>query len=284
MSFFLFCNSDTMIQRCIAGNLNYFDPGKLALFSAQNGKSDELMSSGLHDGDVLAGDSNGLKKIFSVSDDETFIYVTNKCNSNCIMCPSSQWERRNGSHMSVDEIIESIRYYPDSINYVTITGGEPLLLKEDLFRILDFLKNKKPQAGYLLLTNGRGFAINKYAQLLRNSAPKNTLVGVPLHSADAQKHDYISGCHGEIKKARIKAGYGVRYTVPQLIRCDRTSPVTIRFRVSSVFHNASIVVLSDGKEIQRKRKRIMAPGEMESLKLDGISLSSELEIRIEVEQ
>ena len=96
--------------------------------------------------------------------------------------------------------------------------------------------------------------------------------------------DYISGCHGEIKKARIKAGYGVRYTVPQLIRCDRTSPVTIRFRVSSVFHNASIVVLSDGKEIQRKRKRIMAPGEMESLKLDGISLSSELEIRIEVEQ
>ena len=195
MSFFVFCNSDTMIQRCIAGNLNYFDSGKLALFSAQSGKSDELMSSGLHDGDVLAGDSNGLKKIFSVSDDETFIYVTNKCNSNCIMCPSSQWERRNGSHMSVDEIIESIRYYPDSINYVTITGGEPLLLKEDLFRILDFLKNKKPQAGYLLLTNGRGFAINKYAQLLRNSAPKNTLVGVPLHSADAQKHDYISGCH-----------------------------------------------------------------------------------------
>ena len=96
--------------------------------------------------------------------------------------------------------------------------------------------------------------------------------------------DYISGCHGEIKKARIKAGYGVRYTVPQLIRCDRISPVTIRFRVSSVFHNASIVVLSDGKEIQRKRKRIMAPGEMESLKLDGISMSSELEIRIEVEQ
>lgn len=188
----MFCNSDEMIKQCIATKLNYLDSETIALVSTKDGNSDELMD--LHDGDVLVENNNGLLRLFSASEDETFIYVTNKCNSNCIMCPSPQWERRNGSHLEVEDILESIRYYPDSINHVTITGGEPLLLKEDLFRIFNLLKIKKPQAGYLLLTNGRGFALKKYAQLLKDNAPKNTLVGIPLHSFDSQKHDYITGC------------------------------------------------------------------------------------------
>ena len=193
MSFFVFCNSDEMIKRCIANNLNYLDFETIARALARTGNPGELIK--LHDGDVLIENGHGLVRLFSVYEDETFIYATNKCNSNCIMCPSSQWERRNGSHLEVEDILESILYYPDSINHVTITGGEPLLLKEDLFRIFNLLKIKKPQAGYLLLTNGRGFALKKYAQLLKDNAPNNTLVGIPLHSVEAQKHDYITGCY-----------------------------------------------------------------------------------------
>ena len=56
-----------------------------------------------------------------------------------------------------------------------------------------------------------------------------------------------------------------RYTVPEMIHEDTKEDTTIRFRVSNVKKDGKIVVRINGEEVISKNKRIMAPGEMETI-------------------
>ena len=56
-----------------------------------------------------------------------------------------------------------------------------------------------------------------------------------------------------------------RYTVPEMIHEDTKEDTTIRFRVSNVKKDGKIVVRINGEEVISKKKRIMAPGEMETI-------------------
>lgn len=56
-----------------------------------------------------------------------------------------------------------------------------------------------------------------------------------------------------------------RYTVPEMIHEDTKEDTTIRFRVSNVKKDGKIVVKINGEEVISKKKRIMAPGEMETI-------------------
>lgn len=64
----------------------------------------------------------------------------------------------------------------------------------------------------------------------------------------------------------VKIGTGVRYTVPQTVLVDNiVDSLTIRFRVDNIYRNARVAVFLDNNKIQSRRKRILAPGEMESV-------------------
>ena len=56
-----------------------------------------------------------------------------------------------------------------------------------------------------------------------------------------------------------------RYTVTETIHEDTKEDTTIRFRVSNVKKDGKIVVRINGEEVISKKKRIMAPGEMETI-------------------
>ena len=60
----------------------------------------------------------------------------------------------------------------------------------------------------------------------------------------------------------VADGEGVRGSVPQKIRKETDSPVSIMFRPAAVFRNCAAVVKSGGKEIARKKAMIFTPGEM----------------------
>ncbi|MBR1739840.1 MAG: FAD-dependent oxidoreductase [Ruminococcus sp.] len=70
---------------------------------------------------------------------------------------------------------------------------------------------------------------------------------------------------------------GVRYTVPSKLRVGNISDsVHIRFRVGSPIKGASIVITGGGKEIFRRKSRILVPSEMLDIvikkeKLEGVS-------------
>lgn len=61
---------------------------------------------------------------------------------------------------------------------------------------------------------------------------------------------------------------GIRYTVPERIRVSHMEEnLTVRFRVGSVYKNCCIRVDFDGENVINKKRQIVAPGEMEEIKL-----------------
>ncbi len=97
---------------------------------------------------------------------------------------------------------------------------------------------------------------------------------------------------GELKNKKkqiaIKPDYGVRYTVPALIDPDRMpEELTVRFRVSESFSQVKLCVYYEDTLMKEIKKRIMAPGEMEEIKLkkkDLVQYTDLRQIRIVIEK
>ena len=65
-----------------------------------------------------------------------------------------------------------------------------------------------------------------------------------------------------------KATDGARYTVPSTVNVARMDDnLTVRFRVGAVFKDSFVSVYFDDERVQHRKKRIMAPGEMEQIVL-----------------
>jgi len=71
------------------------------------------------------------------------------------------------------------------------------------------------------------------------------------------------------QKIQLQAADGVRYTVPCTISPDHmeTSQI-VRFRVGGVYKNCYIGVYFDGERVLHKKRPVMAPGEMEEIRLE----------------
>ena len=81
---------------------------------------------------------------------------------------------------------------------------------------------------------------------------------------------YVKGGGNETGKepVAIKCTGGVRYTVPSMIRvAHMPEEQIIRFRVGNVYKNACLTIRFNDKEVVKINKRVMAPGEMEQIKL-----------------
>ncbi|ERK29480.1 NAD(P)/FAD-dependent oxidoreductase [Clostridium intestinale] len=85
---------------------------------------------------------------------------------------------------------------------------------------------------------------------------------------------YINGKNKSENSIKIKGIEGVRYTVPSYINDDNVEKeVMVRFRVGSVFKNEFISVYFDNERVMHIKKRILTPGEMESVKLSKTLLT-----------
>lgn len=66
----------------------------------------------------------------------------------------------------------------------------------------------------------------------------------------------------------LEAVEGVRYTVPEMINIARMDEeLTVRFRVGNVYKNCYISVYFDEVRMLHKKRQIMAPGEMEDVRI-----------------
>ena len=79
--------------------------------------------------------------------------------------------------------------------------------------------------------------------------------------------DYIAGIESERVDISVRPVNGVRYTVPQ--RITSAQDTVVYFRVSDVFRDKKIVVRCGESVISSKKKIKLAPGEMETVKLDA---------------
>ncbi len=88
---------------------------------------------------------------------------------------------------------------------------------------------------------------------------------------------------------RIKPKQGVRYTVPEMIHPDRMEEsLLLRFRVDRVYQNCYVSIYFDEERVFHRRHRIVAPGEMEEVRLEREKLLErpdlkQITVRIEEE-
>ena len=80
---------------------------------------------------------------------------------------------------------------------------------------------------------------------------------------------YVQGKERGAGKAIPLISQGaVRYTVPTTLNRDRMNEqLVVRFRVGQNLRNATVRVMADGKELLRRKRPVMAPGEMEQVTL-----------------
>lgn len=92
---------------------------------------------------------------------------------------------------------------------------------------------------------------------------------------------YIRGSESDALSIPLKTDGKIRYTVPQII--TKKKDVTVYFRVSDVYKNVTVKVTSGDAVIVSKRKRKVAPGEMESITLKSHQLDSVKELYFSLE-
>lgn len=84
----------------------------------------------------------------------------------------------------------------------------------------------------------------------------------------------LNGSNKAAKQVEIVPEGGVRYTVPSFIRpTEMEDNLTVRFRVGDVYKNCSIVTYFGDAEVARRKRPVMAPGEMEQVIISKSKLS-----------
>ncbi len=95
--------------------------------------------------------------------------------------------------------------------------------------------------------------------------------------------NYLASGKTAAKTVKTAAGKGVSYVLPQKISVDN-NPVKLFFRVRGTYKNVTVRVMEGEKELLKRKKQAVAPGEMETLLLRGDLVQGLQEnIRVELE-
>lgn len=150
---------------------------------------DELDS--FEEGDVVL--INGQGEIIFLYEHRSLhnaIFVTEKCNHRCIMCPQppvTQEEDKTPFNLKLISLIDK-----ETLD-MGITGGEPTLVGDKLFDIIRQIKKYQPKASISLLSNGVKFADKDFAIKLASCGCRDLQVDVPIFSDIAEEHNRIVG-------------------------------------------------------------------------------------------
>lgn len=150
----------------------------------------------IHGADVQVGDvilcepqRNLATILYRESDRHHSLFLTNRCNSNCLMC--SQPPTKNEDGWLVEQAIEVVRHIAAPPVTIGITGGEPTLLGEDLVRVAESIRTIHPRTGIEVLTNGRLLGEASFADPLLMKMPAGVGWLVPLYGHADFLHDFV---------------------------------------------------------------------------------------------
>ncbi len=196
-------NKETYIQVLNSENIDLYEKGyKGYIFETEPKKIDLNLINycynvkdfqTLKDYDVVEIINNkSIRVLYRDDSEDNAIVVTNQCNSNCIMCPDPDIIRSTKENPDIKKILEQIECIPNDTSHITITGGEPGLLKEKLLEVLDKCKKCLPNTEFLLLTNGRVFSDVHFANKIAEVVPSNIRVAIPIYADNEKLHDEIT--------------------------------------------------------------------------------------------
>lgn len=86
---------------------------------------------------------------YSDLSNDNYFFITSGCNSNCIMCPSPEFSRKNAKATNLEDLFLLAKHIPSDVPHLTITGGEPFLIGKSIFPFISYLKEKFTDTEFL---------------------------------------------------------------------------------------------------------------------------------------
>ena len=150
----------------------------------------------LNDGDVIrvTPSANSVRAIYRVNASANFLFVTERCNSFCIMC--SQPPRNVDDRHLIEELIEAVPLIDKGAHEIGITGGEPTLLGDRFIELLRTIKIHLPETAIHVLTNGRSYENLSSAEKIAELHHSDLMFGIPLYSDISNIHDFVVQADG----------------------------------------------------------------------------------------
>ena len=206
--------------------------------------SSEIFDS-IDSGDIgIISHDGSIRIILSRLANHNTVLVTERCDNLCLFC--SQPPKIKDDSWLLTQAALAIAAF-NSSSTIGISGGEPLLYKEDFINFLDFLIEYAPMTQLHILTNGKAFSDAVFAQrILARSHKVAMCFGVPLYSSLANVHDELVGSKYAFKetvKGIINAGnlgLSIEFRIIPTLTNFKQLPYMIEF-VSRTFSNISQV-------------------------------------------
>ncbi|KAA0894239.1 His-Xaa-Ser system radical SAM maturase HxsC [Oryzomonas rubra] len=162
-------------------------------------------SSELVDGDCVLIDKDGMVTVvWEKHAPMNPLLLTEACDCQCLMCPQPPKVHEKRLTETAKKILNLVKVGDDQT--ICLTGGEPTLLKEDFFAILELIGNKHPNSNVMMLTNGKSFADFQFTKRFVQTRPANFISCVSMHSDVDEVHDRIVG----IKDSFYKTAMGLQ--------------------------------------------------------------------------
>ena len=156
--------------------------------------------SSFEEGDIVVINSDGkISFVYEIKSAHNSIMATFKCNHRCIMCPQPPVSKEQDR---TDFNLNLISLYDKSTKEVGITGGEPTLIGDNLFKIIKGIQKRLPGAAISILSNGVKFSDKSYARKLALCHHPNLQIDIPLFSDIAEEHNAIVGAPTFYKTVR----------------------------------------------------------------------------------
>jgi His-Xaa-Ser system radical SAM maturase HxsC len=157
----------------------------------------------LFEGDIIVANSDGvINTLYRVNSFQNSILVTERCNSNCLMCSQPPKDRQDIPYLHAihQQLLPLI---PKDCPELGITGGEPTLMGNLFFDLLSQIRLELPNTEVHCLTNGRTFAWRSFAKKLGAMKNDRLMLGIPLYSDYAPIHDYIVQAKGAFEQTML---------------------------------------------------------------------------------
>ncbi len=193
-------------------------------------------------------------------------------------------ERLEG--VTIAKVDENRRPIPESFEYIPC---DTLLLSVGLIPENELSKTASVELSPI--TNGATVDQNRQTSTEGIFACGNVLhvhdlvdyVSEEAEIAGKAAATYLEGKQKATCSIPLSTDGKIRYTVPQTI--TEETEITVYFRVSDIFRNATVKVLDGDRVVYSRKKQKLAPGEMESvtLKPEQFAGASSLKFALEVQ-
>lgn len=144
-----------------------------------------------HEGDVVVINAKGeIIFVYEINSNHNALMATERCNHRCIMCPQPPiLQEKDKTPFN----LRLISLFDKNTQEIGITGGEPTLIGDNLFTLINHIKKELPKTAISILSNGVKFADKEYAMKLAMCKHQDLQIDIPLFSDIAEEHNRIVG-------------------------------------------------------------------------------------------